>query len=83
MCVFLLQVLSCLRQLQPRLYSISSSPLEDPTRVQVTVAEVMYSSLGKDRVGVCSTMLSQRIQVRQVVCEVNTTTWCRPALNVR
>lgn len=57
------QVLSCLRQLQPRLYSISSSPLEDPTRVQVTVAEVMYSSLGKDRVGVCSTMLSQRIQV--------------------
>ncbi|KXZ56804.1 hypothetical protein GPECTOR_1g724 [Gonium pectorale] len=57
------QVLSCLRQLQPRLYSISSSPLEDPCRVQVTVAEVKYLSLGKERIGVCSTMLSERLQV--------------------
>ncbi|KAG2448381.1 hypothetical protein HYH02_006963 [Chlamydomonas schloesseri] len=57
------QVLSCLRQLQPRLYSISSSPLEAAARVQVTVAEVKYLSLGKARIGVCSTMLSERLQV--------------------
>ena len=29
------RLLPCLRQLQPRLYSISSSPLEHPQRVQV------------------------------------------------
>ncbi len=31
------ELLGTLRQLQPRLYSISSSQLEHPTRVQITV----------------------------------------------
>lgn len=57
------QVLGSLRQLQARLYSISSSPLEGAARVQVTVAEVKYQTLGKGRVGVCSTYLSERLQV--------------------
>lgn len=61
--MMLFQVLSCLRQLQPRLYSISSSPLECASRVQVTVAEVKYKSLDKARIGVCSTMISERLQV--------------------
>ncbi|KAG2499912.1 hypothetical protein HYH03_002200 [Edaphochlamys debaryana] len=66
------QVLSGLRQLQPRLYSISSSPLENPARVQVTVAEVKYVSLGKDRIGVCSTLLSDRLEVgARVLCYVH------------
>eukprot|EP01023_Acetabularia_acetabulum_P032222 TRINITY_DN3009_c0_g1_i7.p1 TRINITY_DN3009_c0_g1~~TRINITY_DN3009_c0_g1_i7.p1 ORF type:complete len:556 (+),score=99.54 TRINITY_DN3009_c0_g1_i7:490-2157(+) len=51
-----------LRPLQPRLYSISSSPLEEQNKVQITVAEVKYESLGVDRVGVASTYLSERIQ---------------------
>ena len=34
------QLLSVLRPLQPRLYSISSSPLEDSRAVQATIAEV-------------------------------------------
>ncbi|MEW5309841.1 MAG: hypothetical protein WDW38_001692 [Sanguina aurantia] len=57
------QLLPHLRQLQPRLYSISSSPLEHPTRVQTTVAEVKYETRGRARVGICSTHLSERCQV--------------------
>lgn len=53
--------LSSLRQLQPRLYSISSSQLEGEDRVSLTVAIVRYEALGKDRVGVCSTFLSDRV----------------------
>jgi len=56
----LLLLLSCLRQLQPRLYSISSSPLEAPGRVQATVAVVRYESLGEERAGVCSTYAAER-----------------------
>lgn len=61
------QLLGALRPLLPRLYSISSSPLEDPTRVQATIAAVKYTTLGKDRIGVCSTCLSERMQVGQRV----------------
>ena len=47
--------LDVLRPLAPRLYSISSSPLEDPTRVQVTPGIVRFeSSRGTRRHGVCS-----------------------------
>ena len=59
----LARLLACLRQLQPRLYSISSSPLEAPGRVQVTVAVVRYEALGKDRIGVASTFLGERTKV--------------------
>ena len=56
-------MLSALRPLLPRLYSISSSQLEDPGRVQVTVAVVRYESLNRHRIGVTSTQLAERIQV--------------------
>jgi sulfite reductase alpha subunit-like flavoprotein len=47
--------LDVLRPLAPRLYSISSSPLEDPTQVQITPAIVRFeSSVGTARQGVCS-----------------------------
>ncbi|MFF1903008.1 molybdopterin-dependent oxidoreductase [Kitasatospora sp. NPDC058218] len=48
-----------LKRLQPRLYSISSSPLAHPDEVRLTVSVVRYTNdLGRDRKGVCSTYLA-------------------------
>ncbi|MFH9064956.1 molybdopterin-dependent oxidoreductase [Streptomyces coeruleorubidus] len=48
-----------LRKLQPRQYSISSSPLVDPQRVSLTVSVVRYENLhGRQRGGVCSPFLA-------------------------
>jgi NADPH-dependent sulfite reductase flavoprotein alpha-component len=44
-----------LKRLQPRLYSISSSPLVDPSKVSLTVSVVRF---GQDRRGVCSSFLA-------------------------
>jgi len=52
-----------LRKLMPRLYSIASSPRAFPTEIHLTVAVVRYQTNGRDRVGVCSTFLSDRVQV--------------------
>ena len=49
-----------LRKLQPRLYSISSSPKAHCGEVHLTVATVRYESLGRTRKGVCSTFLAER-----------------------
>ncbi|CCQ15911.1 putative nitrate/sulfite reductase [Rhodococcus sp. AW25M09] len=50
--------LGVLKPLQPRLYSISSSPKENPNEVQVTVSAVRYNVHGVPRRGVCSTYLA-------------------------
>jgi NADPH-dependent sulfite reductase flavoprotein alpha-component len=48
-----------LKRLQPRLYSISSSPLVDPYLVSLTVSVVRYENLdGRARGGVCSPFLA-------------------------
>ncbi|MFG2616502.1 molybdopterin-dependent oxidoreductase [Streptomyces sp. NPDC048507] len=48
-----------LKRLQPRLYSISSSPLAHPGEVRLTVSVVRYTNhLGRGRKGVCSTYLA-------------------------
>ena len=47
--------------LQPRLYSISSSPKPDPSRVTLTVDTVRYTIKNRQRLGVCSTLLAERI----------------------
>ncbi|MFE4015949.1 molybdopterin-dependent oxidoreductase [Streptomyces sp. NPDC059101] len=48
-----------LKPLQPRLYSISSSPLAHPGEVRLTVSVVRYTNdLGRDRAGTCSTYLA-------------------------
>ncbi|WP_030044890.1 bifunctional nitrate reductase/sulfite reductase flavoprotein subunit alpha [Streptomyces resistomycificus] len=48
-----------LKKLQPRLYSISSSPLADPHLVSLTVSVVRYENLhGRPRGGVCSPFLA-------------------------
>jgi sulfite reductase (NADPH) flavoprotein alpha-component len=54
----------CLEGLQPRLYSISSSPKVDPDRLSLTVDHVRYEieGEGRPRFGVASTFLSRAIE---------------------
>lgn len=52
-----------LRKLMPRLYSIASSGRVFPEDVHLTVAAVRYESNRRQRVGVCSTFLSDRAAV--------------------
>ena len=51
---------SSLKKLQPRLYSISSSPNAHPGEVHLTIAIVRYHSHGRPRGGVCSTFVADR-----------------------
>jgi len=50
-----------LRALQPRLYSIASSPKKHPGEVHLTVGEVHYYLFDKERKGVASTWLGDRL----------------------
>jgi sulfite reductase (NADPH) flavoprotein alpha-component len=52
-----------MRRLMPRLYSIASSGVVHPSEVHLTVAIVRYTTNGRDRVGVCTTFLSDRAEV--------------------
>jgi sulfite reductase (NADPH) flavoprotein alpha-component len=49
-----------LKKIQPRLYSISSSPKAHPGQVHLTVGAVRYDKDGRARKGVCSTFLAER-----------------------
>jgi len=51
-----------LRKLQPRLYSIASSPKAHPGEVHCTIGVVRFEAHGMQRGGVCSTYLSDRLQ---------------------
>jgi sulfite reductase (NADPH) flavoprotein alpha-component len=51
----------CLEPLQPRLYSISSSPKVDRDALALTVDHVRYAVEGRTRLGVASTFLSSAI----------------------
>lgn len=55
------EFVALLRKLNPRLYSISSSPKAHPGEVHLTVGVVRYESLGRSRKGVCSTFLADRV----------------------
>jgi sulfite reductase (NADPH) flavoprotein alpha-component len=54
------ELVACLRKLQPRLYSIASSPKAHAGQVHLTVSTVRYESFGRERKGVCSTFLADR-----------------------
>jgi sulfite reductase (NADPH) flavoprotein alpha-component len=49
-----------LKKLQPRLYSIASSPKAHPGEVHLCVGIVRYNTFGRKRGGICSTFLSDR-----------------------
>ena len=54
-------LVSKLRKIQPRLYSISSSPKTHPGEVHLTVGIVRYELNRRPRKGVCSTFLADRV----------------------
>jgi len=54
--------IEALDPLQPRLYSISSSPKTVPGQVTLTVDTVRYKIRDRQRLGVCSTMLAERVE---------------------
>lgn len=68
-----------LRRLQPRLYSIASSPLTDPHLVSLTVSVVRYENLrGVPRGGVCSPFLADAAQGTRVPVFVQRAPHFRP-----
>ncbi|HSI46487.1 MAG TPA: bifunctional nitrate reductase/sulfite reductase flavoprotein subunit alpha [Methylophilus sp.] len=72
--------LAALKRLQPRLYSISSSPKVHPNQVHLTVSTVRY---GKDlaRGGVCSTFMADRAQDGDVAIFLQRSAHFRPPTN--
>lgn len=56
------EFVALLQKLQPRLYSISSSPKAHPGEVHLTVGAVRYEAHGRVRKGVCSTFLADRVE---------------------
>ena len=56
------EFVAALRPLQPRLYSISSSPKAHAGQVHLTVGAVRYELNGRPRKGVASTFLAERAQ---------------------
>ena len=57
------EFVNCLKKHNIRLYSISSSLKAHPESVHLTVATVKYTSHGRERGGVASTFLAERITV--------------------
>ncbi|WIM96362.1 bifunctional nitrate reductase/sulfite reductase flavoprotein subunit alpha [Actinoplanes oblitus] len=68
-----------LKRLQPRLYSISSTPLVDPDQVSLTVSVVRFDGLlGRQRLGVCSTYLADAVDDIEVPVFVQKAPHFRP-----
>jgi sulfite reductase (NADPH) flavoprotein alpha-component len=67
------------KKLQPRRYSISSSPLTNPDRVHVTVSVVRFDNVqGAKRKGVCSTYLADGPAAAPISVQVHRAPHFRP-----
>ncbi len=77
----LIDWLGVLKKLQPRQYSISSSPLVDPREVQLTVGVVRYGGPAARRGGVCSTYLADRCEEGAVPVFLQRAPHFRPPLD--
>jgi sulfite reductase (NADPH) flavoprotein alpha-component len=58
------------RKLMPRLYSIASSAKLHPQEIHLTVAVVRYTTNHRERHGVCSTFLADRMRVGETPAPV-------------
>ncbi|WP_298397017.1 bifunctional nitrate reductase/sulfite reductase flavoprotein subunit alpha [Sphingobium sp.] len=58
-------LMAIMRPLQPRFYSIASSPAAQLDEVQLTVSVVRYACDGRRRAGVCSAFLADRADSTQ------------------
>jgi sulfite reductase (NADPH) flavoprotein alpha-component len=56
------KIVSLLRKLTPRLYSIASSITANPEEVHLTIGAVRYTAHGRERKGVCSVLVADRLQ---------------------
>ena len=59
-----------LRKLVPRLYSIASSPTLYPDEVHLMVATLRYKTNERERIGVCSTYMAERMPLNKPVVPV-------------
>jgi sulfite reductase (NADPH) flavoprotein alpha-component len=55
-------IVSLLRKMTARLYSIASSLTANPDEVHLTIGAVRYTAHGRDRKGVCSVLCAERVQ---------------------
>ncbi len=55
------EIVSLLRKMTPRLYSIASSISAHPDEVHLTIGAVRYTAHGRDRKGVCSVQVAERV----------------------
>ncbi|MCI1696330.1 sulfite reductase subunit alpha [Aneurinibacillus aneurinilyticus] len=56
------EIVSLLRKIPPRLYSIASSISANPEEVHLTIGAVRYMAHGRERKGVCSVLCAERLQ---------------------
>ena len=56
------EIVSLLRKMTPRLYSIASSFSAHPGEVHLTIGAVRYNTHGRDRKGVCSVQVAERLK---------------------
>ncbi|MDN3016878.1 sulfite reductase subunit alpha [Paenibacillus sp. BSR1-1] len=56
------EFVSLLRKMTPRLYSIASSIAAHPGEVHLTIGAVRYTAHGRERKGVCSVLVAERVQ---------------------
>ncbi|WP_322105785.1 sulfite reductase subunit alpha [Paraburkholderia sp. J41] len=75
------ELLGLLKRLQPRLYSISSSPKAHAGEVHLTVSAVRYNNGRRERKGVASTFLADRAHAGSVPVFVQKSTHFRPPRN--
>lgn len=55
------EIVSTLRKMTARLYSISSSIAAHPNEVHLTIGAVRYEAHGRQRKGVCSVLVAERV----------------------